>query len=77
LCSSTLPIPIELHQRNRTALVHALLEDIFEKTPYVTVCNDSDSVVIRAPNLHELLITSMKVKMLLMCNGLEELVSIM
>jgi len=73
---SLIPIPIELHPRRKTEMIHTMLTDIFQHIEFVTVSDDADALEIRAPSLSQLLLTTMNVVLLLKAKKLEGLVSI-
>ena len=70
------PLPCEMQYHPKTVLIHNLLQDRFQDTPFVTVSLESNALRISAPTLHQLLITSMKVKAILRAEGIERNVSL-
>jgi len=73
---SLIPIPVEVQSRQKSEVIQEMLKEVFEHFEYVSICEDSDALEIRAPSLSELLLTAMKVVLQLKAKKLEGLVSI-
>ena len=73
---SPLATPIEFQHRPKTRFIWNQLKIAVQGLKFVKLSEESDTLLICAPTISDLVITMMKVKAILLTKGLDDYVSI-